>query len=430
MSAIDHHGLMRLPWPVLQSIVDWLPLHKDRIKFRQSCRRAQERDWRSGPPRLSHSSSMFNFVPLGNLGACAIAQALADMSDEGPTHLNLCNAGIRDAGAKAIAVVLVSSSVRLKCLYLSGNNIGDEGARALFVALCSHPSLEEIDLCGNLLSASCVGEIRSPQPGGTTKKTMVVDARLPLPTYLEQTQTAMNEGARRILADWIFEVCWKASDLDPLRRIRGACACGLHAMSLVDRYLSDQHEPEDRWQLVGVAALFIAARHGRSETWKRDDEAFSFLAYLTTNAYTAEQVYAKVLQMRKNLDGATFQYTAHELSKRYLTYMGWNSDTFRLVEYLLVLATLDVTFLKYPPQILGAASVVLAHNTLGGRSGAIECWEERLLWKCSRILYPQDFSDECLDLLTRLLSNHNELQNTCPSLRLFIDDNGQTLFTN
>merc|ERR1711971_1178361 len=168
-----------------------------------ACLVLQAVDWRTAPP-LSltdagcSGGTILSGVNLGDVGACAIARALLSMGRSGPERIYLCNNGISDEGAEAIAAALASGTVKVKRLYLEGNLISDAGARAISAVLLSdHTTLREIDLRNNKLSGPCKLELRSPW----CQQRIRVDWSLPSPTYMEEVQSDISNKMRTILFD-------------------------------------------------------------------------------------------------------------------------------------------------------------------------------------------------------------------------------------
>jgi len=113
------------------------------------CRVAHLSDWRLAPPLRPEEE--LSGIALGDLGARAVAKALAPAHGSALRELCLGSNGIADKGAKELAKALGSGST-LRRLSLRHNDIGDEGAQALALALASNSELEELALWGNNLT--------------------------------------------------------------------------------------------------------------------------------------------------------------------------------------------------------------------------------------------------------------------------------------
>ncbi len=87
---------------------------------------------------------------------------------------------------------------------------------------------------------------------------------LPLTNYMPR-QTDLTEGMRTILLDWIVDIHLKFKMFPQTLFIVAA---------IIDRYLSQKSAKKEELQLIGAAALFIAAKY--EETY-RVPEAFELV---------------------------------------------------------------------------------------------------------------------------------------------------------
>lgn len=89
-------------------------------------------------------------------------------------------------------------------------------------------------------------------------------------------QPDINHSMRTILIDWLVEVCEEY-------RLQSETLC--LAISYIDRFLSVMSVVRAKLQLVGTAAMFIAAKY--EEIYPPDVGEF---VYITDNTYTKKQV--------------------------------------------------------------------------------------------------------------------------------------------
>lgn len=89
-------------------------------------------------------------------------------------------------------------------------------------------------------------------------------------------QPDINHSMRTILVDWLVEVCEEY-------RLQSETLC--LAISYIDRFLSVMSVVRAKLQLVGTAAMFIAAKY--EEIYPPDVGEF---VYITDNTYTKKQV--------------------------------------------------------------------------------------------------------------------------------------------
>jgi cyclin B len=175
---------------------------------------------------------------------------------------------------------------------------------------------------------------------------------LPRPNYMDG-QTDINEKMRAILLDWLIEVHLKYH----LRK-----ETLFLTINLIDRFLSRVSVVRKKLQLVGVTAMFIAAKYEEITPPSLKD-----FVYITDNAYTKEQVTAMECTMLQTLDFKIVVPTAahfFEWLKR-----SNNSDDFQseLAEYLIELGLLDMRMLFYPPSHIVSAAFVLSNELLHKR---------------------------------------------------------------
>lgn len=97
----------------------------------------------------------------------------------------------------------------------------------------------------------------------------------PKPMYMRK-QPDISHSMRTILVDWLVEVCEEY-------RLQSETLC--LAVSYIDRFLSVMSVVRAKLQLVGTAAMFIAAKY--EEIYPPDVGEF---VYITDNTYTKKQV--------------------------------------------------------------------------------------------------------------------------------------------
>jgi len=110
---------------------------------------------------------------------------------------------------------------------------------------------------------------------------------LPRPNYME-SQTDINAKMRAILIDWLVEVHMKYKLRPETLFLTVQC---------IDRYLTKMPVMRKRLQLVGVVAMFIAAKFEEIHA----PEVADFV-YITDSAYTKEDILTMECQMLTTLD--------------------------------------------------------------------------------------------------------------------------------
>ncbi|KAK9844783.1 hypothetical protein WJX74_006805 [Apatococcus lobatus] len=189
-------------------------------------------------------------------------------------------------------------------------------------------------------------------------QTLFVSERQKRPStaYMETLQRDIQPNMRAILMDWIVEVAAEYKLVSDTLFL---------AASYVDRYLSCRAIDRTELQLVGVAALFLAAKY--EEIYPPQLNDFVFVAAST---YTREQI----LEMESNmLDALGFQLTAPTpklFFRRFLRAAAADLPRSQIAHlsalgsYFLELAMVEYASLSFLPSQQAAAAVLLALYTL------------------------------------------------------------------
>lgn len=199
----------------------------------------------------------------------------------------------------------------------------------------------------------------------------------PKPTYMSK-QPDITSSMRTILVDWLVEVA-EEYRLHPETLFLG--------VSYVDRFLSAMSVIRNKLQLVGTAALYIAAKF--EEIYPPEVSEFVFI---TDDTYTKQQVLRMEQLVLKVLSFDMAAPTIYYFLLRFAE-VGKAPDTVKhLAHYLCELTFLeDDPYLQYLPSIVAGASLCLANHTLN-----------RYPWSSDLVLYSgynvEDFK-ECIHSL-------------------------------
>ena len=159
-------------------------------------------------------------------------------------------------------------------------------------------------------------------------------------------QSDINEKMRAILVDWLVDVHLKFKLVNETLFL---------CINLIDRYLERAEVTRQKLQLVGITAMFIASKY--EEIYPPDLRDF---VYVTDKAYTKQQI----LQMEgKILATLNFHVTvssSYLFTQRYAKLMNMPLKAYMMARYLLELALVEYSFLKYTPSNIAAAAVYLA----------------------------------------------------------------------
>lgn len=195
-------------------------------------------------------------------------------------------------------------------------------------------------------------------------------------------QQHINHKMREILIDWLVEVHQKFKQRRETLYL---------TVSLIDRFIERRQVKRQKLQLVGCAAMLIAAKY--EEIYAPEVQDF---VYVSDHAYSREQIIAMESIMLTTLEfRITIPYSLRFMERIILLcecLFTWNDngciDTTNTNEipafvlfvesiyYFLELTLQEYIFLSYLPSIIGCAAVSLALQLFQGRT-----------WKTEQIQY-------------------------------------------
>jgi cyclin B len=177
----------------------------------------------------------------------------------------------------------------------------------------------------------------------------------PAPNYMEK-QPHVNANMRSILVDWLVDVH---------KRYRLRSETLFLAVGIIDRFLERRVVARRHLQLVGITALFVAAKF--EEMYVPQVKEF---VHVTDKAYSEAEVMRMEVSILTVLDFQVCQPTAIHFLDRYQVINGCTEAHRDIAHYLLELTLVEYKMLKYTPSHL-AASAVLLSNKLVRR---YPCW--------------------------------------------------------
>jgi len=171
-----------------------------------------------------------------------------------------------------------------------------------------------------------------------------------VPADYMNNQADISPRMRTILIDWLIEVHMKFKLLQETLYL---------TVSLIDRYLAKNNVNRRKLQLVGVSAMFIAAKF--EEIYAPEVNDF---VYITDDAYTREEI----LDMERTvLNSIQFRvataYPLHFL-RRASKVADADPRTHTLAKYLVELTLPNFQFIRYKPAMIAAACLSLAKMML------------------------------------------------------------------
>lgn len=199
----------------------------------------------------------------------------------------------------------------------------------------------------------------------------------PKPAYMKK-QPDINHSMRTILVDWLVEVCEEY-------RLQSETLC--LAISYIDRFLSFMSVVRAKLQLVGTAAMFIAAKY--EEIYPPDVGEF---VYITDDTYTKTQVLRMEQLILKVLGFDLSVPTTLVFTTVYCVMNDVPDKVKNMCMYLCELSLLDADpFLTYLPSKISAGALALSRYTLD-----LPIWSRMLETNTDYQL--EDLKDIILDL--------------------------------
>jgi len=203
------------------------------------------------------------------------------------------------------------------------------------------------------------------------------------PYYLNN-QLEVNEKMRAVLIDWLIEVH---------RMFKLIPETLFLTVSLIDRYLSITQVSRDTLQLLGITAMFTAAKY--EEIYA--PECMDFV-YVSDGACTKHQILKMEQTLLNTLQFNITHPTSVHFLRRYSKAAGSDYMLHTLCKYLIELALLDVNLLKFPPSLISASAVYLGRAMVGKTTPAL--WTTTLEHYTT---YKEVQVRECAHLLNQFL---------------------------
>ncbi|XP_060765611.1 cyclin-A1 [Neoarius graeffei] len=172
----------------------------------------------------------------------------------------------------------------------------------------------------------------------------------PKPGYMSK-QSDLTNYMRVILVDWLVEVAEEY-------KLCSETVC--LAVNYLDRFLSYMSVLRGKLQLVGTAAILLAAKY--EEIYPPEVDEF---VYITDDSYTKKQLLRMEHLMLKVLSFDMAAPTSHQFLMQYILEGTVCVKTANLALYVSELGLLEVDpSLQYLPSVIAAAAYCLANYTL------------------------------------------------------------------
>ncbi len=182
---------------------------------------------------------------------------------------------------------------------------------------------------------------------------------MPNPEYMSG-QTEITWAMRQTLVDWLLQVHLRYHMLPETLWI---------AINIVDRFLTKRVVSLVKLQLVGVTAMFIAAKY--EEILAPSVEEFVFM---TEKGYTKEEILKGERIMLQTLEFKISHYCSpYSWMRKISKADDYDLQTRTLSKFLTEVTLLDYRFLRVKPSMIAAIGMYTARKMLGGDWVCIFC---------------------------------------------------------
>merc|ERR1719210_3155966 len=132
------------------------------------------------------------------------------------------------------------------------------------------------------------------------------------------------------------------------------------AVHIIDRYLSLRSVMRKKLQLLGVVAMFIAAKFEEIDPPKVQD-----FAYITDHTYTRKDIISMEAIVLVALNFQIVVPTPAHFLDRLQRVNGCDGVHKALAQYATELALLDLRSLQHPPSVIVSAALLVSNEALG-----------------------------------------------------------------
>ncbi|KZT73157.1 hypothetical protein DAEQUDRAFT_509774 [Daedalea quercina L-15889] len=178
------------------------------------------------------------------------------------------------------------------------------------------------------------------------------DDVMPNPEYMDG-QSEINWQMRQTLVDWLLQVHLRYHMLPETLWI---------AINIVDRFLTKRIVSVLKLQLVGVTAMFIAAKYEEILAPSVDE-----FVYMTENGYSREEILKGERIVLQTLEFKISHYCSpYSWMRKISKADDYDIQTRTLSKFLTEVTLLDYRFLRVKPSLVAAVGMYTARRMLGG----------------------------------------------------------------
>ncbi|KAJ3164165.1 G2/mitotic-specific cyclin [Irineochytrium annulatum] len=203
---------------------------------------------------------------------------------------------------------------------------------------------------------------------------------MPNPDYM-QAQKDLEWPMRTLLIDWLIELHNKFRLLPETLYM---------TVNIIDRFLSLRVVSTQKLQLVGVTALFIAAKYEEVQP-----PSVKNMIYATDNGYTDEEIMRAERYVLAVLDFNLQYPSPMSFLRRCSKAEQYDIQTRTLAKYLMEISLIDHQFMEIPPSQVAGAGLFLAREMLKRGS-----WDANLVHYSG---YTQAQVEPCVKLMMDFL---------------------------
>lgn len=177
-------------------------------------------------------------------------------------------------------------------------------------------------------------------------------ASMPNPVYMKE-QTEIEWPMRTTLIDWLMQVHMRYHMLPETLWI---------TINIVDRFLSNRVVSLIKLQLVGITAMFVAAKYEEIMAPSVDE-----FVYMTENNYAREEILKGERIVLQSLEFQISTYCSpYSWVRRISKADDYDIQTRTLSKFLMEVTLLDHRFLRAKPSMVAAVGMYLARRMLDG----------------------------------------------------------------